>query len=69
MFLMMSMGQAVVAGILVVIFVILVVLSAVAISAADTIFCALLYNYATGQTIPEEVDESLFAAAFAAKGG
>ena len=44
------------------------ILSAAVMSAADTVFCALLYNYATGRTIPEEVDESLFAAAFAAKG-
>ncbi len=68
-FLMMSMGQAAMAVIMVVIFVIVVILSAAAMSAADTVFCALLYNYATGQIIPEEVDESLFAAAFAAKGG
>lgn len=36
-------------------------------SASDVVFRSLLYNYATGRTIPEEVDESMFEAAFAGK--
>ena len=66
--LMLSMGQMVLVGVLVAVMVLFAILSAAVMSAADTVFCALLYNYATGRTIPEEVDESLFAAAFAAKG-
>lgn len=36
-------------------------------SAADVVFKALLYNYATGRSVPSEVDTSNFAAAFAPK--
>lgn len=44
------------------------VLFAVFSSAADGVFKALLYNYATGRSLPADVDEDLFAAAFASKG-
>ena len=63
-----SNGQIVLAGILVCLFVLAVVLAAAVSSAADMVFRGLLYNYATGRTIPEEVDEDLFVAAFAARG-
>lgn len=36
-------------------------------SAADVVFKALLYNYATGRSVPSEIDTSNFAAAFAPK--
>lgn len=36
-------------------------------SAADVVFKALLYNYATGRSVPENVDTSSFDAAFAPK--
>jgi hypothetical protein len=44
------------------------IMSAVVSSAADIVFRSLLYNYATGKTIPEEVDDQIFAAAFATSG-
>ena len=47
--------------------VVVLLLAATVSSAADIVFRSLLYNYATGRTIPEEVDESMFAAAFAGK--
>ncbi len=37
-------------------------------SAADVVFKALLYNYATDRSVPESVDTSSFDAAFAPKG-
>ncbi len=36
-------------------------------SAADVVFKALLYNYATGRSVPSEIDTSNFSAAFAPK--
>lgn len=45
-----------------------VALAAAATSAADVIFQALLYNYATGRSIPADIDTSAFADAFAEKG-
>lgn len=36
-------------------------------SAADVIFKALLYNYATGRSVPSKIDTSNFSAAFAHK--
>ncbi len=36
-------------------------------SAADVIFKALLYNHATGRSVPANVDQSLFNEAFRAK--
>ena len=41
-----------------------VVIASAAISTADVVFKALLYNYATGRAIPENVDASLFHEAF-----
>jgi hypothetical protein len=41
-----------------------VVIAAAAISTADVVFKALLYNYATGRAIPENIDRSLFQQAF-----
>ncbi len=43
----------------------LVVISAAS-SAADMVFKALLYNYASGKALPEGIDADMFAAAFAA---
>jgi len=45
--------------------VVLLTLSAAATSAADVIFKALLYNYATDQPLPESVDRRAFDQAFA----
>lgn len=44
-----------------------IILIAVASSAADMVFRSLMYNYATGRTIPEEVDESLLEGAFGSR--
>jgi hypothetical protein len=44
--------------------VLIVIVSAVS-SAADTVFKALLYNYATGRSVPSNVDTSSFRDAFA----
>ena len=44
-----------------------ILLAFAASSAADMVFRALLYNYATGRTIPDDVDEEQFTAAFASK--
>ncbi len=44
------------------------VIFAVVASAADGVFRALLYNYATGRSLPADVDEDIFSAAFANKG-
>ena len=43
-------------------------LNAAASSAADGVFKALLYNYATGRSIPADVDEDVFAQAFGSRG-
>lgn len=48
-------------------FVASILIVAVISSASDVVFRSLLYNFATGRTIPEEVDESMFEAAFAGK--
>ena len=34
---------------------------------ADGVFKALLYNYATGRSMPADIDEEVFASAFGAK--
>ena len=47
--------------------VILVLLAVAASSAADVIFQGLLFSYATGQTLPEEVNAYEFNVAFVAK--
>ena len=36
-------------------------------SAADMVFRALLYNYATGRTIPQEIDEAMLESAFGSR--
>jgi hypothetical protein len=41
-----------------------IVIASAAISTADIVFKALLYNYATGRAIPENIDRSLFQDAF-----
>lgn len=47
--------------------VVLVALAAAVSSAAGTVFTALLFSYATGKTLPADVDDSLFAEAFVTK--
>lgn len=47
--------------------VMVIVLGASAAAAADTIFKALLYSFATGQTVPADIDTSEFDRAFVAK--
>jgi hypothetical protein len=47
--------------------VLLFVLASAISSAAGTVFMALLFSYATGQTLPTTIDESRFAEAFIAK--
>jgi hypothetical protein len=58
---MVGLIAAVIVGIL-----LIVIVSAVS-SAADMVFKALLYNYATGRSVPANVDTSTFSAAFASK--
>ena len=63
-----TMGSVVLLFAIVAIAVLFAILIPASNSAADIVIRALLYNYATGGTIPEEVDESMFSTAFAAKG-
>ncbi len=42
-----------------------IIINAIASSAADVVLKALLYNYATGASIPADIDDSTFNAAFA----
>ena len=46
-------------------FVVCAILVSIASSAADVIFKALLYNYATGRSVPADLDETALDAAFA----
>ena len=43
---------------------ILVAVAAAVTSAADVVFKALLFNYATGRAVPAGIDKSTFAGAF-----
>ena len=45
-----------------------IVIAAAATSTADVVFKALLYNHATGRSVPEGIDQSLFQEAFRPKG-
>ncbi|MHC4967173.1 MAG: DUF6159 family protein [Planctomycetota bacterium] len=45
-----------------------IVIAAAATSTADVVFKALLYNHATGRSVPEGIDQSLFQDAFRPKG-
>jgi hypothetical protein len=47
--------------------VLLVVIAAAATSTADVVFKALLYNHATGRSVPANIDQSLFQDAFRSK--
>jgi hypothetical protein len=47
--------------------VVLIIVAAAATSAADIIFKTLLYNYATGRSVPASVDTTAFQDAFAPK--
>jgi hypothetical protein len=55
-----------VVAVVVVAVLLIVIVSAVS-SAADTVFKALLYNFATGRSVPANVDTSTFQQAFAPK--
>lgn len=57
-------GSTTLMGLAILVAVLSLILLAAANSAADTIFKALLYNFATGGTIPEEVDEDQLSSAF-----
>jgi hypothetical protein len=46
---------------------VLIVIAAAATSTADVVFKALLYNYATGRSVPDGIDQSLFQDAFRPK--
>ncbi len=45
------------------------VIAVAATSTADVVFKALLYNHATGRSVPDNVDQSIFQEAFRSKGG
>ncbi|MHC4102008.1 MAG: hypothetical protein ACYSW1_14135, partial [Planctomycetota bacterium] len=45
-----------------------IVIAAAATSTADVVFKALLYNHATGRSVPEGIDPALFQDAFRHKG-
>ncbi len=49
--------------------VLLMVIAVAVTSAADVVFNALLYNHATGRSVPSNVDQSLFQEAFRSKAG
>jgi hypothetical protein len=44
-----------------------VMIAAAATSTADSVFKALLYNYATGKSVPDGIDQNLFQDAFRSK--
>jgi hypothetical protein len=48
--------------------VMLIIIATAVTSAADQVFKALLYNYATGRTLPAGIDKSTFGEAFGVKG-
>jgi hypothetical protein len=48
--------------------VIVIVIAVAATSTADVVFKALLYNHATGRSVPEGIDQTLFQDAFRPKG-
>ena len=56
-----SLGGAAVAGTVGALLVVIVVSAS---SAADMVFKAVLYNYATGKSVPENIDTSSFAGVF-----
>ena len=60
-------GNLVMVGTLIVLGVLIMVTAFAATSAAYVIFKALLYNHATGRSVPANVDQSLFNEAFRTK--
>jgi len=62
-----SMESGVLIGCVVVLGILAAIVLAASGSAADIVFKALLYNYATGRDMPADIDQDNFAAAFAAK--
>ncbi len=49
--------------------VLILVIAVAATSTADVVFKALLYNHATGRSVPDNVDHSIFQEAFRSKAG
>ena len=62
-----SSGNMMLGGSVLGIGIMVVIIAAAFTSAADIVFKALLYNYATGRSLPEGVNTSDFEAAFGAK--
>jgi hypothetical protein len=62
-----SVGSLALAVMMVAVAVIVVVLGLAAMSAADAIFKALLFSYATEQTLPDSLDSSIYDNAFVSK--
>lgn len=64
-----SSGNMILVGVMIVLAVLVMVIAFAATGAADVIFKALLYNHATGRSVPANVDQSLFQDAFRSKSG
>ena len=62
-----SMNSMAVSLSIIVLAVVITIVLALMSSAADVVFKALLYNYATGRNVPADLDDAVFERAFAAK--
>lgn len=61
-----SMGNPTMVGVVIALIIFVTLFAAVSSSAADVVFKALLYNYATGRNIPADLDDDMLERAFAA---
>ena len=62
-------GNVIMVGLLIAVGVLIMVIALAATGAADVVFKALLYNHATGRSVPANVDQSVFGEAFRSKTG
>ncbi len=62
-------GNVIMVGLLIAVAVLIMVIAFAATGAADVVFKALLYNHATGRSVPANVDQSVFQDAFRSKNG
>ncbi len=62
-------GNVIMVGLLIAVAVLIMVIAFAATGAADVVFKALLYNHATGRSVPANVDQSVFQDAFRSKKG
>jgi len=67
LFLAFQMNSMIMVGLAIGLFVVVALVLAVTGSAADVVFKALLYNYATGRNVPADLDDELLDSAFGAQ--